>query len=107
MKDTNRVILYALRFLKANIDETTEEDLNMTEEEIIQKIKNYDFEKLKLINRLEFVQEDSKKLRDLLNKANVDLEFSDGDKTINTLLSNLEIASDLKDSEPETQKWKT
>lgn len=38
--DNTKIVEYALNFLLANIDETTEEDLGMTTEEIEKGIKD-------------------------------------------------------------------
>lgn len=61
--------------------------------------------KEQLINRLNFIKEDSSNLRKLLNTSNGIGNFLHSHEEVNTTLSNIEIASDLNDNEPETQKW--
>jgi hypothetical protein len=58
-----------------------------------------------LFNRLSFIAADSKELGELLEAAKVDLEFSTTNAPIGTILSNIEIASDPTDREPEDEQW--
>lgn len=59
-----------------------------------------------LYERLSFIHEDAETLYELLKESNVDMDFESGDAPILTFISNILIASDIDDREPEEENWK-
>lgn len=58
-----------------------------------------------LVNRLAFITDDVRELKQMMIKAGVDFEFIDGNAPLGTILANIEIASNPNDSEPEAVGW--